>query len=55
MDKYKTVVAMSYSICNALNELEKQVNSDLKNGWKVQGGVYIVKGNPCYACQAMVK
>lgn len=55
MDKYKTVVIYSYDITSALQKLEEDVNRYLMNGWKLQGGVCIVKGNPCYACQAMVK
>jgi hypothetical protein len=48
MTRYKVVSATQ------LEELEKQVNNLLANGWKLQGGVSVGVGNS-YFYQAMAK
>jgi hypothetical protein len=60
--EYKIIrVHSSEGICNTiLNELEKLVNEEMKEGWEPQGGVAI-KARPqgayryAQVCQAMIR
>ena len=57
MKQYKIISKERYSVDSAVEELEREVNKHIQNGWELQGGVSITKSayGDYGVCQAMIK